>query len=182
MVLFESVSMPVSLPQRGFTLIELIVTVSIILVLFGAGLAGFFQFNDRQKVQNTVASVKQLIESARTRARIRDNPSSSCTLQAYRVSTSGSNILMQTLCGVSKFSNLTIDQTRETLALPSGITVTAFSVDYFTLLGSARRDTPAANGRIYVSGSSMYYLFEIRDSGEITEGCFVASTASTTCL
>lgn len=167
--------------QRGFTLIEMIVTVSIILVVFGGAIAGFFRFNDRQEVQNTVNAVKQVLSSSRTRARVRDNPNQAgCVLQGYKVVTSGSSLVSRILCGTSKFS-LTDGQIRDTYEIPTGVTVTTMNVTFYTLAGSALVTAPA-NNYIHVNGNNTYYVFEIQDSGQITEGCFVANAGSTTCL
>ena len=167
--------------QRGFTLIEMIVTVSIILVVFGAALAAFIRFNDKQVVQTTVSSVHQFLESARTRARVRDNADQAgCTLQGYKVETSGSSLQMRLLCGAGKFS-VSDGAIRDTYTPPTGVTVTSLDVSYYTLLGTADVQSPADN-RVRINGSNAYYLFEVRNSGEITEGCFVAGPTRTTCL
>lgn len=168
--------------QVGISLIEMIIVVSIILVILGGAIAGFFRFNDRQSVINTANAVKQVLESARTRARVRDNPNQACgTLQGYRVLTSGSTLQSRLMCGTSKFS-LTQGQVRDTYQIPTGITVTSMNVTFYTLAGSALVTQPPSPGYIYISGNSIHYMFQILSSGQITEGCFVASPGSTTCL
>ncbi|PIR64251.1 MAG: hypothetical protein CO156_01405 [Candidatus Pacebacteria bacterium CG_4_9_14_3_um_filter_40_12] len=167
--------------QSGLTLIEMIITVSIMLVLFGGSIAGFFKFNDRQNVANTMSEVKQQLESARTRARVRDNPNQAgCVLQGYKVKTNGTSLESKILCGTSKFS-LTEGQNRDVYEIQSGVTVTAMDITFYTLTGSALVTSPASNF-IHIEGNNTYYAFEVKDSGEISEGCFVVSSGSTTCL
>lgn len=167
--------------QLGFTLIEMVVTVSIILAVFGGAIAGFFRFNDRQIVQSTVNEVKQVLESSRTRARVRDNPNQAgCVLQGYKVVTSGTSLVSRILCGTSKFA-LTDGQIRDTYELPTGVTVTSMNITFYTLAGSALVTSPADN-YIHVNGNNTFYVFQVLDSGQITEGCFVANAGSTTCI
>ncbi len=170
------------LNTRGFSLLEMIITVSIVLIVFGGGLAAFIRFNDRQRVQATANDIKQFIKSAQTRARVRDNPDQAgCNqLQGYRVTTTGSLAIMNLLCGATKFSNAPGIQ-RATYTVQSGITVTSMSINFYTLEGSANVITPADN-KIRVNGTNAYYLFRVEESGEITEGCFVTTATSDTCL
>lgn len=171
-----------TLRQKGFTLIEMIITVSIMLVILGGSIAAFINFNDKQVVQATASEVKQVLKSARTKARVRDNTDQAggCVLQGYKVETNGSSIETKLLCGPGKFS-ITEGQNRDTYQVPTGITVTAMDISFYTLLGSAEVTVPADN-IIRINGGSKYYRFEIQGTGEISEGCFVNGPASDTCL
>lgn len=170
-----------TLNTRGFSLLEMIITVSIVLIVFGGGLAAFIRFNDRQRVQATASEIRQFIKSAQTRARVRDNPNQAgCTLQGYRVTTTGALATMSLLCGSSKFStNVGVERARYTV--PSGITVSSMSINFYTLAGSAEVLTPIDN-EIRVNGGNVFYMFRVEESGEIEEGCFVSGATSDDCV
>ncbi|MCA9368878.1 MAG: prepilin-type N-terminal cleavage/methylation domain-containing protein [Pseudomonadales bacterium] len=165
--------------QSGITLIEMIITVALMLIVFTASIAGFFRFNDRQTVQNTANEVKQFLSSARTRARVRDNPDPTvCSaLQGYKVETNGQTLEQKAVCGLGKFS-ISQEIVRDTYDIPTGLTVTDFEVTYFTLQGLAN----VVNNDVYISRNSNIFYFQVRSSGEVTEGCYVSSVGSTTCL
>jgi prepilin-type N-terminal cleavage/methylation domain-containing protein len=166
--------------SEGFTLIELIIVVSIVLLLVGGGMAAFVRFNDRQKVQATVSEVEQLLRIAQTRARVRDNSDqAACTLQGYRVVTNGSTVEMRLLCGATKFA-VTAPTLRDSFTVPSGVTLTSMQIDFYTLAGSANVTSPVDN-EIRINGSNSYYMFRIEDTGEIGQGCFVTGATSDVC-
>lgn len=73
----------------GFSLVELMVTVTIMLALTGGGIAGYLNLRSRQNLVNAGKEVEQLLRSAQKKARVGDKPSG-CTgaLTGYRVSTS----------------------------------------------------------------------------------------------
>lgn len=165
----------------GFTLLEMIITVSIVLIVFGGGLAAFIRFNDKQRVQATANEVKQFIKSAQTRARVRDNPNQAgCTLQGYRVTTTGALATMSLLCGANKFAT-SVGAERARYTVPSGITVTSMSINFYTLAGAAEVITPLDN-KIVIGGGNNYYMFRVEESGEIDEGCFVTGPTSDECV
>ena len=56
----------------GFTIIELLVTVSVMAILLGISLAGYLQFNQKQRVQQTARDVRQLFVETRRKAQVKD--------------------------------------------------------------------------------------------------------------
>lgn len=69
----------------GFTLIELIVAITIMMMLLGSGIISYLQFNDRQSVLSAGEELTSLLRVAQTRARVGDRPSGCDQLLAYYV-------------------------------------------------------------------------------------------------
>lgn len=55
--------------RKGFSLIELLVSIAILLLLLGMGIAGYISFNDRQKLSQSAELVREAVESAQVSAR-----------------------------------------------------------------------------------------------------------------
>lgn len=58
--------------KSGFTIIELLVTITVMVILLGIGLAGYIQFEQKQRVQQSARDVRQLFVETRRKAQVRD--------------------------------------------------------------------------------------------------------------
>lgn len=56
----------------GFTIIELLVTITVMAILLGISLAGYLQFEQRQRVQQSARDVRQLFVETRRKAQVKD--------------------------------------------------------------------------------------------------------------
>lgn len=72
--------------MRGFTLIELIVTVTIIVIITISGLVSYFVFDSKQKTLNEARDFVSLLDKARSSALTLEYPADCTGLQSYRVS------------------------------------------------------------------------------------------------
>jgi len=86
--------------KPGFTLIELLVTSAIIMILAGAGLAAYNNFNDKQTLDAAAMELKNNLRMARSWAMV---VKKSCdeTADGYQVSFKASNYSIQEKCGGS---------------------------------------------------------------------------------
>lgn len=164
--------------QQGFTLIELIVVISIITFSLGVAIANYSTFNDRRQVETTVTSIKDFLHIAQRRAQAGDSPPE-CTsadltpLQAYRVYEITGGLRMEANCGVQEpgFQVPTAGYGEALdLELPSGIEIgpdTDLDIRYWVLYGGAdiRGDTT-----ITVSKGTLQYQFAIEPGGVVTTG------------
>lgn len=74
--------------QKGFTLIELMVAISIMAVLGTMGIAGFINYNQAQVLQTSANEVVTMLNLAKSRAQSQIKPSSMClggNLTGYNV-------------------------------------------------------------------------------------------------
>lgn len=175
-----------ALRHRGFTLIELIVTVAIMALLVGGAIAGFITFRERQAVQTAAKDLQQLLRTAQAKARVRDTPSSCNSsilrLQGYRVTINTTTAYIRPLCAAENttpgdpgaFGVININE--DVLTLSSGINIEVsnsdFFIDFYTLhrgmyigtLWQSFTDTV-----IKIDGDVADWCFTVHTSGAITE-------------
>src|SRR3990167_4961890 len=80
--------LPFNIFQNGFTLIELMVTISITAVLGTLGIAGFVNYNKVQVLQTSTSEVVTMLNLAKSRAQSQIKPSGLCVgndLSGYSV-------------------------------------------------------------------------------------------------
>lgn len=107
--------------MRGFTIIELIVSVVIILLMTGLLIAGYNQFNSNQVVIQAASSFTNNLRAVRTNARSGLKPSGCDTLIAYQVTFStDSTYSSQAICVVGGSQMETGATTN--YSLPTGVT------------------------------------------------------------
>lgn len=86
--------------HKGFTLIELVVSVAIMGILVGGGIAAYRTFNTKQLVMTAGKEYVQLLRVAQKKAKAGEKPAGCTTLSGYRVSVvaNGSQATMYALC------------------------------------------------------------------------------------
>lgn len=168
--------------NSGFTLVELLVTISIILILTGAGIAGFVAFNDRQQVQTTVKQIQDYMRSAQVKARAGEGADTCVApqkLYGYRVTNDVNNVYLRKVCRDSvgntsttirsqfPLNNVTI--TKSTPTNPSSTQNPTF----LTLNGGVNVGNNASL-TYSVAGqySGITFEFDVLQTGEITDGDF----------
>ncbi len=172
--------------NRGFSFIELMITVSILLVVVGGGIASFITFNDRQTVATANKELQTILRSAQTKARVREtppecDPAAGLPLQGWRVTAPagvpGPTVQLYASCGrVQQDSELDVVRgaVRE-YQLPSTVTITTdngdLDVRFWSLYGGVQFvGTNNSTRTITVQGFDREWQFMIREGGEITEG------------
>lgn len=76
---------PTPAAQRGFTLIEMLVAITIMLLLFGIGIVSYLRFDSRQQLIQAGEELKSDLRIAQARARTGDRPDGCDRLLAYEV-------------------------------------------------------------------------------------------------
>jgi prepilin-type N-terminal cleavage/methylation domain-containing protein len=166
--------------QRGFTLIELMVTMAIMSVVIGGSIAGFITFQSRQQVVEVGKTVQQLVRTAQGKARVRETPTNaSCNgsagarLQGYRITFASNVSVIYALCGADGSirgggSLAQVEVYREDIA---GVTYAAgspSSIDFYTLYRGL--DYTSGTKRIqYSSTDGVVVYFDVTAGGAISE-------------
>jgi prepilin-type N-terminal cleavage/methylation domain-containing protein len=165
---------------RGFTLIELMVTMAIMSVVIGGSIAGFITFQSRQQVVEVGKNVQQLVRTAQGKARVRETPTdASCNgsagarLQGYRITFDSSRSVIYALCGADASIRgggaLTlIEVYREDI---QGVTYAAgspASIDFYTIYRGL--DFTTGTKRIeYSNSAGIVVYFDVSAGGAISE-------------
>ena len=163
--MFKSFVANHSAPSKcGFTMIELMITVTIMMLMLGGGIAAYIRFNDRQTLQGASKQLETQMRSAQKKARVGDIPDGCDRLVDYRVSmVNGENdIYTDATC-----TNQTIRVA--TTTLNSSITVNAdFMVAFKVLHGGVEYIT--GDGNVYLISETYQYQFRITPGGSIEGG------------
>ena len=150
--------------NQGYTLIEILVTVTIMLLLVGGGIVSYVRFNDRQTMIGTARELQGLLRAAQTKARVGDRPEGCDHLRAYvlRLAAQSSTVNLIADCDNSEII-------KETIELDSNITAqSAVDIQFQALHGGVI--TPQTI--TLQSAGGMGYEFLVSKGGEISEGAF----------
>lgn len=162
----------------GFTIIELLVVISIVLLTIGAGISGFINFNDRQQVQTTVKDVQELMRSAQIKARSGEG-ANDCgvtnKLKGYQVTSDISAVILNRIC-VNPSTNVVTSTTERSRVTLNKVTVTRSPSNTITFLALKGGVDLGGGVPILVTVTGQYssasYQFQVLTTGEITEGAF----------
>lgn len=125
--------------QRGFTLIELMVVITVAGILLVGGVAGYGKFNSRQLVINSGKEMLVNLRQAQSKALSNVKTVSGCTsstLTGYRVAGSGSSYTVSEIYTTNCAGGGSY--VVKTMALPNGVTIrNAFSITFRGLSGGA---------------------------------------------
>ena len=104
----------------GFTLIEILVSVTLLLVLSGLMVANYNGFNDSQVVKQAASSMRSNIQAARTQAASGVKPAGTCDeLVGYEVDFTQTTYKVSALCIISGDQQIMPNGT--TYTLPTGV-------------------------------------------------------------
>lgn len=140
------------LRQKGFTLIELMVVLSVTAVLGTLGIAGFTTYNQVQILQASSSDVASILNLAKSRAQSQVKPSSLCsssaTLEGYKVEVlTPQSYTLYVRCN-ELGSSVDKKVNEEARILPSGLSFTS-NVSFFFPVQTGGVQTA---GQIIISG------------------------------
>jgi type II secretory pathway pseudopilin PulG len=164
---FNSAQINKNSKQAGYTLIEIVVVVGIMILMIGGGIAGFVQFQEKQAIIGAASDMKVQLRLAQTRARSGDVPSGCDRLQSYAVRTTTASettlVSQVAICDSGE-----IVRTEKELA-PGITTAGDYDIRFLTLHGGVS----GAEIITLESTTGYSYEFEVTQGGEITEGGIV---------
>jgi len=156
--------------KNGFSLIELLVTVIIMLILLASALGAFLSYSEKLAIITTVDELKTYFQRAQSEAKSGDLGGCS-QLAGYRVQTYsvGSNVelSLQPVCTAGTAN------AAQTYSFSTGITVSpALDYTFQVLQGGVSLPSSAASQDITVSNSQNSYVFTIYREGRWSEGAW----------
>ncbi|TSC53515.1 MAG: Uncharacterized protein LiPW16_372 [Microgenomates group bacterium LiPW_16] len=151
----------------GYTLIELMVVISIIGLLVGIGVAQYNEFNKNQTLKQAALTLKNNLRQTQNKALSGEKPTSGCTasLSGHKLTfTDNRNYKIVASCGVDLdvLTGLTLGQNVSKSSGPNSI--------LFKVLGQG-----AEAGTICLLGFGKRYKISVTVSGEIKDEGFVGT-------
>jgi prepilin-type N-terminal cleavage/methylation domain-containing protein len=151
----------------GFTLIEMLVSITIMLLMVGGGIAAFVTFNEQQVVLGAAKELQGTVRAAQQRAQAATKPSDTCDkLQSYAVRAPQSppiEIVVVAECDSG-------DTTVSTVSLADSIALSAPLDMSFKVLKGGVINSGDITVTSVTTGQS--YTFSVTAGGEITQGEF----------
>jgi len=147
----------------GFTLLEILVAISIIVLLSSLGLASYVKFNRRQIVEQSTAKIVSELRLAQSFAANQQKPESGClTLNGYffNVDDDGVSYWISPDC-----SPLLVEKTKE--GLVSGVIMTGFSKIEFNVLGRGVKFFDGKTQLTVSNGAGYSKTISVGEAGDI---------------
>jgi len=163
-----------SMKKSGFTLIELIIVVTVILVISVVTLLNYNAYTDKQRVKQAGLTLRSDLRSTQTKATAGQKPvvCSEATLVSYQVtfSTCGGTGACYEIQPVCVANETTVDTTSEVtrVYLPSGVTFFASypPIQFFSVTGVTNL---TADMMIQLSGAGVAYIVLVSPSGSVSD-------------
>lgn len=146
----------------GFTLIELMVVISISSVVAFSGFFAFNKYAESQKLERAVQDIKTAYQQARFNAvsSVKDESGGPCSpLKGYRVNMTTNAVTVLERCGNSP----TTERAYHTYTMPPGITIMNFDCNTITfnvLTGGTTGVLPCPGGSLYIKVQSSTGAFK----------------------
>jgi type II secretory pathway pseudopilin PulG len=153
--------------RSGFTLIEVIITSSIMMALVVGSIAGYGSFNRRNTLKQAALTLKNNLRLAQNNANTGNKPSTGCAgmkLDSYRVLFTSLDYSVTPVCGGSSI----LDETLK-ITLPKGITISnpiPSAIDFLVL---SRGTTIANKETITLTNTVDTYTLDVLNSGDIED-------------
>ena len=150
---------------EGFTLIEMIIAVVIMMLLLGLTLVGYASYNDKQKVKQAALTLKSDLRMARTNATSGKKPQSCSvtdTFKGYKVSFLSSSYTIVPQCSSG-------DVVGESVTVNLPITVTFFPVPSSFVYYPLTQGVSSGQSIVLTNGSTSVTLVIDGRSGEVSD-------------
>lgn len=154
--------------QSGFTMIELLITIGIMILIFGGGIASYLNLDRRQSLLNVCKEIESMSRSAQKKARVGERPVGCDKLTSYRVSRTATGPDVISLQAVCDSGTISLSQ----YEVPTLFTVSSITTMEFRVLHGGLQGT---NGTVTVQSSNPNYRCEFT----VNNGGSISSTAVT---
>lgn len=147
----------------GFTMIELLISITIMMLLLGVGVASFISFNERQQLSSAAKELQEFFRSAQTRARTGDVPQGCGSLSGYNIQMAVDSPSVQMYAVCSTGNILRSEKSLSGGARP----LNAINMTFLNLKGGVTNSNLVVLG---LPNGDLTYSFRVTEGGEITQG------------
>lgn len=146
--------------KKGFTILELLVAMGVILLVSGGVVAAFNNFNEGQQVRQAALTMKGNLRLAQNKALSGEKPASGCTtLVGYTMSFTSTSYMMRALCSEGSVGEST------TTTLPTGVSFLPVPASFTFAVLTGRI---ASDRTLTVSGVSTTANVQITAGGSVS--------------
>ncbi len=151
---------------KGFTLIEIIVAVTILLVITSVGISNYSGYNQGETVRQTALTVKNDLRYLQGKALSGDKPAGCTKLTGWQMSFTATTYTTEATC-----TNGAVAITQRTTPLPRTVTFSPVpsTIIYYVLTGGTNVNSV---GSINVVGNTKTYLIQVGARGNINDKGF----------
>lgn len=150
--------------MRGFTLIELVVSVGIALALMGTVIVNYNGYNDRQNLKQAALTLKNDLRFAQSKALSGQKPSADCTeLIGWTVTFASDSYAIQAQCNPEGLQG-----SITTVTLPTGVNINPVNEAVTFRVLSWGTTLPSAV-MILLSGFNRTYQLEVSPGGDVSD-------------
>lgn len=175
--------------HRGYTLIELLIVIAIMLLVIGGSIAGWLKFSEKQTTLSSAQTLQKMVRSAQVKARAKQWPSecinggTKIPVIGYRVSSSVANgITTIALTGFCNPTKTTYDTASNkvivsTWQMPATISLSnSFKFDFYTMAGGVSLNTANSLETVLIKNNlnTSCASFSVSSGGAITDAVKVA--------
>lgn len=153
--------------KNGYTLIELLIVIAILISLLGMGLASFNTFNRRERLKQAGLTLKSTLRFAQTKAISVDKPSAGCTqFSGMQVSFTASSYSVVHVCDPEG-----VVGSSETVTLTTGLTFSPVPSS-FMFETHATTVNLSSNLNINLTNGSEIYTLVVTPIGNVSDEGF----------
>lgn len=153
--------------KTGFTLVELLVVVTIFIIVLAMGIASFSRFNRRERLKQTAQTLKTNLRFTQTKSISSMKPASGCTTYlGIRVTFAATNYSTRAECDPEGLVGST-----ETFPLPTGITFLAAPTN-FTFLSQTNTMNSDTDQTITLTNGTELYGLVVSTNAQVNEEGF----------
>lgn len=148
---------------NGFSLVELLVSITVLSLIFGLAIASYSRFNRRERIKQAGQTLRTDLRYAQTRAISAQKPDSGCTTftgMRFTFVSGGYTIAHECTEGVVGAG--------DTKTLPDGVTFSPVP-SAFTFLALTRRSSHSADQTLTLTNGTDSYSVQVTREGEVND-------------
>lgn len=155
--------------NSGYTLIEVMVTMVLIMVVLGGGIAAYRGFDQRQRLTNAGRQLANTLRDVQKRAQIGDKPDmGACEtnqLEGWRIRSDGSHsFIIAARCDDTEVDEQVFEFEPDTSSQNKTINVSSFNLSFDVLTGRVSSSTS-----IQLTDETNTYTIEVSSAGGISD-------------
>lgn len=152
--------------NKGFTLIEILIVMVVILVISNASYIAFIRFNKQQRLNTTYENIRNTLQEARSSALSQsiDSCPSTHTLVGHRVDFTATSYTLREIC---QLGVTTTTYVKKSDSVPSEVTLTADPANFLFLVLTGEFSNSDSEGTVQLTNGTDTKTITVQPIGRI---------------